>query len=287
MKHKIIAFDGLSLSGKSTMVQMLKDRSANAEVMRENYYDPLRGLTSKVNKLLKVNTEEEVLSLAAGEYPEHEDILKSAMDYGASYKGKGKKQAILAYLFTSGRSFVDTAIRELVDDHSLILDRYRLTGCAYQVEPEEYSWQDINALNESFGIIMPDIQFLLTCPIEQVSVRRKYRQKQGIGTAGQMSIGRENIILPAFLEIYEELKDNMPIYLIENAGVPVPELEKQISQAIPTYSRIESILKEQGWKFKEDSIGNPEEYWLQPDQLKKIYERQCVAKKIPKDARLL
>ena len=43
---KVVAFDGLSLSGKSTMVEMLLQRSENAAVLRENTRDPLRNATA-------------------------------------------------------------------------------------------------------------------------------------------------------------------------------------------------------------------------------------------------
>lgn len=287
MKHSIdtkifsiAAFDGLSLSGKSTMVQMLKERSKNTVIMRENQFDPIRTLTSYVNRLLKNSEFDSVFPLASERFPEFDEVLEVARGYSNSFIGMGKNQALLAYLFTKGRNIVNDKVEELAKESSVILDRYRFTGCAYQVEPNIYSWQEINSLNDSFGIIMPDIQFLLTCPIDQVPIRRSYRQKQGRGTAGQMSIGREDIILPTFHDMYESFKDKMQIYMIENSGTPVPSIEKQIQQAIPTYCRIEDILSANGWEFKDEAIGDQEGYWLEPNRLHRIYNLQTIGKKI-------
>lgn len=117
----------------------------------------------------------------------------------------------------------------------MILDRWQVTGWAYQVDPEGYTWQDIRKLHGEFGIVLPDVQIILTCPIEQIPLRRAYRDKQGVGTAGQMSRGREHVILSAFLEIYDHLKIGTRTYLFGNTGIPVEGLKQQILQAIPTF----------------------------------------------------
>ena len=113
MKHSIdtkifsiAAFDGLSLSGKSTMVQMLKERSKNTVIMRENQFDPIRTLTSYVNRLLKNSEFDSVFPLASERFPEFDEVLEVARGYSNSFIGMGKNQALLAYLFTKGRNIV-------------------------------------------------------------------------------------------------------------------------------------------------------------------------------------
>lgn len=278
MPNTIVAFDGLSLSGKSTMVQMSHERSENAEIVRENIFDPHRPTTSRLNKLLKELDPVKAVRITSDEFPKSAKITKRALKYSNSYSGKAQIQALLAFMFTAGRAFVDTHVREVVEEKDVILDRWQLTGWAYQAQPGEYSWQEIRELNQDFEIITPGIQFLLTCPIEQIPIRRAYRQKKGVGTAGQMSMGREDIILPAFLEIYGELKIQMPIYMIENSGIPAQELDTQIKQAIPTYQKVEDILRLHGFNLKEDTIEDPITFWTERGRLQRIYERQITKK---------
>jgi thymidylate kinase len=273
-RGKSIAFDGLSLAGKSTMVQMLLERSLDAEVVRENTYDPHRPATSAVNRLLKNMDPRSAVNTASQMFSDSKKVLEEAERYASRFGAPYQKQALLAYIFTAGRSVVDSYVRETTKKHDVILDRWQVTGWAYQVEPEGYTWHEIKKLNEQFNITVPDVQFILTCPIEQIPARRAYREKQGIGTAGQMSKGREHIILPAFLEIDDYLKVRMPVYLYENSGVPAQNLEDQIKQAAATFRRIEKVAGANGFMLRADKLADEEAFWLDTDRLARIYERQ-------------
>ncbi|MFH1182507.1 MAG: hypothetical protein V1702_06115 [Candidatus Woesearchaeota archaeon] len=274
MNHKTVAFDGLSVAGKSSMVQMLLERSFDAEVVRENTCDKHRPTISRVNELLKEMMPFQAAKKASEEFPASTTVLQNAMEYASQFQGSLQQQALLAHLYTAGRKVVDDYVAEAVQRRDVILDRWQMTGWAYQVDPEGYTWQEIRKLNAEFGIRMPDIQILLTCPIDQISVRRAYREKLGVGTAGQMSRGREHIILPAFLEIYRQLKGKMPIYLLENHGTPVPQLEEQIRQAMPTFQRVEEIVRTHGFRLNGNQITSLEAFLLNSERLQRIYERQ-------------
>ncbi|NIO44393.1 MAG: hypothetical protein GTN36_02465 [Candidatus Aenigmarchaeota archaeon] len=279
MVYKIVSFDGLSLSGKTTMGKMLKERSLDAEIVRENTYDPHRPATSRLNKLLKELDPFKAVKKVSKEFQLSKQVLGDSLEYSSIFEGSSRKQAMLAYMFTAGRKVVDEHVREAVKEHDVILDRWKMTGMAYQVEPEGYGWQKIQTLNDvTFGILTPDIQILLTCPIEQIPIRRAYREKVGVGTAGQMSRGREHVILPAFIEIYECFESKIPIYLFENVGTPVEDIKGQIRQAIPTFKRIEAVVRENGFRLKEEEIVSEESFWLDPERLERIYRRQTSKK---------
>lgn len=271
--HKIVAFDGLSLAGKSTMVGMINERAANAQIIRENTLDPHRKTTSFVNKELKISDIENAVKSATRQFPESELILSEALCYSREYSPEAQSQALLAFMFTSGRKVVDGHVREIVKEKDVILDRWQVTGWAYQVAPG-YTWQDVKKLNEDFEIVLPNVQIILTCSVDQIPLRKAYREKEGVGTAGQMSKGREHIILPAFVEIFNALKDGMPIEMIENAGTPTPDLSEQIKQAVRTYGKIECLLKTSGFEIQPFPVDNPDAFWLDPQRLQRINERQ-------------
>lgn len=217
LPNTIVAFDGLSLSGKSTMVAMLKERSQNAMVVRENILDPYRPTTAMLNNLLKGSQPyQAVRQLEQNVSEQHRLVLNKALDYAAAFQDSDRKQAILAYMFAAGRQVVDRYVRETIGKQDLILDRWQITGWAYQAG-ERYSWQEIRKLNQEFGIILPHVEIVLTCPIDQIPQRREFREKFRVGTAGQMSLGREGIILQVFWAIFRQMKkEEMQIYLIEN-----------------------------------------------------------------------
>lgn len=270
----IVAFDGLSLAGKSTMVAMLEERSENAQVIRENTCDPFRPTTSQLNKLLKRAGPYEAVKSLSEDSPEHKATLYKALEYASAFVGPDQRQALLAYMFTAGRQVVNQYVMERMQDHDLILDRWQMTGWAYQVG-ENYSWQEIQRLNQEFGIILPQVQFLLVCPTNQIPQRRAFREKVGVGTAGQMSSEREAIILKAFWAIFRKLKtDGMQIHLIENRGIPVENLGEQIRQAIPTYQQIENIVRETGFKLRSDQVASQTDFWLEAERLSRIQRRQ-------------
>lgn len=294
--HAIIAFSGLSLAGKSTMTQMLLERSLNAVVVRENTFDPIRPATSQLNKLFKTMSIGEAVEQSAAEFSQHQEIIMAAYEYALSLRLEGPgqqkaRQAILAYLFTAGRVHVNEEVKKLVQEHDVILDRYLIDGWAYQCQPpvdcedEEYSWQMIKNLNEKMGIWYPNMQVIITCPIKQIPQRKAYRQKTGVGTAGQMSSGREEIILKALTEIHLWLLDHgVPTILIENSGTPTENFEDQIRQAIPVYMRMEKELRDwiegglvggfDNYQLSAEPIDDQERYWLEPERLQRIHTRQ-------------
>lgn len=272
--RRIAAIDGLSLAGKSTIVGMLDERATNAQVIRENTFDPHRRTTSFVNRELKTNDMQKVVDSAARQFPESESMLNEALHYARGYSSDAQNQALLAFMFTAGRKVVDGHVRQVAEEKDVILDRWQVTGWAYQVDPSGYTWQDIRQLNKDFGIIVPHAQIILTCSIDQISLRRAYREKKGVGTAGQMSKGKEHIILPAFVEIFNALKDEMPIEMIENAGTPTPDLSEQIRQAARTYGIVEDLLRKSGFTLQTNSVDNPDAFWLDPQRLQRINERQ-------------
>lgn len=270
----IVAFDGLSLAGKSTMVAMLEERSEDAQVVRENTFDPLRPITSRLNRLLKQTDPYEAVKSISEETPEHKAILRKALEYAFAFEDFDQKQALLAYMFTAGRHIVNQYVVERMQGHDLILDRWQMTGWAYQAG-EGYSWQEIRKLNQEFGIIIPHIEIVLTCPIEQIPQRRKFREKSRIGTAGQMSPGREEMILQVFLAIFRQIREEgMQIYLIENQGTPTENLEGQIRQAIPTFQQIEDIVKRTNFRLKPDQSADQSAHWLVQERLRRIRQLQ-------------
>ncbi|MBL7147570.1 MAG: hypothetical protein ISS82_01980 [Nanoarchaeota archaeon] len=329
MKRGMIAFDGLSLAGKSTMVQMLYLRSLNAVVIRENEFDPIRNATSRLNKLLKSMSPYDGLDALAEEFQDIPLVVETsnkAKNYikelnleGSSYVKD--KQAALAYFFTKGRSFVNEEVIKQLQEHDkdVILDRWLVSGMAYQVQPnrfmakqmglpdefikkincedEAYRWQDIRDLNFEQGVWVPNMQIILTCPIEQISERRVYRQKQGVGTSGQMSGGREEIIYHSLMEINEWLLEKgIPSFKVENTGTPIESLQEQIRQAIPIYLLIEKQLRGcidrkivggfHNYRLANDSLTlkQAKEFFLDSSNIDSIYERQCLGR-VKKDMR--
>ncbi len=313
---KVVAFDGLSLSGKSTMVEMLLQRSENAAVLRENTRDPLRNATASLNKLLKTNSIADGLASLMQQYSTDPLVAQTASDARQYVEGldlsgprpEGKKQAILAYFFAVGRSHVNKDLLGQLQTNDVILDRWTVTSMAYQtwpsitmaqqwrlpqtiiekIDPEDeaYTWNDIAALNARQHIRVPDMQIILTCPINEIAQRKAYRQKEGAGTAGQMSGGKEELIYQSLVQIYEGLrKSERPSIMLENKGGPVQELEQQIRQAIPTYLALEAVLRQNmgqktaglyGYRLSPDSltVGQAEEFFLDPANKEKIHLRQ-------------
>ena len=272
-ERKIVAFDGLSLAGKSTMVAMTEEITGTV-VVRENIFDPYRPATSQLNKLLKEMSPSDAAKQVVKDFPRSEKVVTDSLEYGMQFK-ESPSQPILARMFTAGRKVVNEHVQEIASKQDVILDRWQVTGWAYQVDPEHgYRWQDIMRLNEEFGIVLPDVQVILTCPIDQIAQRRAYRQKQTVGTAGQMSGGREHIILSAFTEINDYLRTRTKTFWFENKGTPTQDIKDQILQAIPTFQGIEEVLRESGFQFKSESIINSPSYWTTPDRLDRVYKRQ-------------
>lgn len=301
-EHAIIAFDGLSLSGKTTFSQMLLERSPNAVLIRENESDPYRDMTSFANKVFKesVPYEKQIAAIKA-EYPQNATIVDDAVSYVRDLGLEGptphkKRQATLAYFFARGRKEVNKEVEQAFEKGDVILDRWIVSGWAYQTQPpidcedDPYTWRHIKALNDDMGIWYPYAQVIVSCPVDQIPARRAYRQKQGSGTSGQMSTGREHIIQPVFEEIHKWLLENgIPPMYIENAGSPTEKLEDQIRQALPAYLKIEGTLH--SWIYdpvvyihqydltpQPLSLREAEEFFLRPDVLERIHKRQTSAR---------
>ncbi len=106
-----------------------------------------------------------------------------------------------------------------------------------------------------------------------------------------MSGGREELIYHSIIQIHDWLlQKGIPSYKVENAGTPVESLKEQIKQAIPTYQCIENELRnciESGvvgdfYKFGlADGPLSPDqaqEFFLEPSNMKSIYQRQCLGR---------
>lgn len=270
--HRIVAIDGLSLAGKSTIVGMLNERSSNAQIIRENTFDPHREATAHLNKELRSTDDlKDAVRKAAVEFPASAAVLSAGLEFSQDYAAT-PKQALLAYLFAAGRKVVDLEVRRVVRAQDVILDRWQVTGWAYQVDPPSFTWRHIRDLNESLGITLPDVQVILTCGIDQIPLRKAFREKETAGTAGQMSGGREQIILAAFREIFDYLEASMPIIMVENRGAPTPELVEQIAQAVPTYQMVEDMLRGAGFALRSEVIDMT--FWSDPERLERINSRQ-------------
>jgi len=269
---KMVAFDGLSLAGKSTMVAMTEE-TTGATVVRENTFDPHRPATSQLNKLLKEISPNAAAKQIAEDFPQSAKAVKNALEYGMQFKDPS--QPMLARMFTEGRRVVNQHVLEIISEQDVILDRWQVTGWAYQVDPDHgYKWQDIMRLNEEFDIALPDVQIILTCPIDQINQRRAYRQKQTVGTAGQMSGGREHVILSTLKEIHGFLETRIKTFWVENKGTPTQNIRDQILQAIPTFQDIKRVLEGSGFQFESESVTDLHHYWTTSSRLDRIYNRQ-------------
>lgn len=298
-RHAIVTFDGLSAAGKSTLAQMLLERSADAVVISENRLDPLRPATSRLNKTFKADpnmTYMAALDRFVAESSQFAGFAKDAQGYVQGLQldmnPLAQQQATLAYFFAAGRSLVNQLfVSREIQKRDVILDRWRASG-VYQAQPAAhgngyaYSPQEILALNIQMGVCSPDMQVILTCPAEQIPQRKAYRQKEGVGTAGQMSTGREHIIYKAFMETLAWFQAHeKPAVHIENDGTPAEQLEEQVRQAIPSYLRLESALRD-SMNGRDNNFfygltphvfrnhAEAEKFFLQPDVLGRIYERQ-------------
>lgn len=83
---KIVAIDGLSLAGKSTMVQMLLERSEKAAVVRENTWDPHRTATSRLNRLLREMEISQALKQTAEEFLNSQQVIRDAGEYASQFR---------------------------------------------------------------------------------------------------------------------------------------------------------------------------------------------------------
>lgn len=293
----IISLDGLSLSGKSTMVQMLQERLEDSVVVKENHLDPLRPAISLINKNHKSGMHIfNAVKLASEEYDSFKHIFKDAIRYVDKFMHESDldiddqqfiKQPLMAYLFTQGRKIVNETVKDLSKDHDVILDRWAVTGWSYQGILPEYTWRAVRELGDKEEIWYPDLQVFMACPVDQIPLRRAYRQKEGIGTAGQMSGGIEDKILSNLLNIRNQISsEGILTHWVENMGRPVKNIDEQIAQATLTYVKLESkmrefnnsILGERRTPFKLsrefDSEDEAKGYFLNPGVMDRIYGGQ-------------
>ena len=295
MNYVSIGFDGLSTAGKSTLVGMLHLRAPYSDVVSENQMDPLRPVTSRLNRLFKEKSYKDAVEEAKTEYAgtvvdgdtytvaaQITDADEYAVQELKFKDEKCMKQAALAYMFAAGRARVNNRIDRR---KNLILDRWVATGCAYQAydgETESYPWDEILNLNEEMGISLPDVQLLVTCPVDEIPARRSYRQKEGRGTAGQMSAGREDEIYRQFMKMKPRL-ESMPFLHVVNAGIPCEDRSQQLRQAIPSYLKVESFLRALTATGKVPSsllsgetltLPQAEEFFLDGENMEKIRARQ-------------
>ena len=274
-----VAFDGLSVVGKSTVVKMTNYAAESSVIVKENIHDPYRESTAAVNRLIKQGKPlRDIPQEVSRSHPMSSGLLNDAFAYCLGFYNdyRTQSQAFLAYMFVWGRRNVANYVESLLYLNQydlLLLDRWQRTNWAYQSVTPHYQYQKIRNLNKRFRILLPDVQFILSCPAEEIPKRRAFRDKIGRGTAGQMSPGREQEILPVFQEIYsdEAAAGNRDIFWVENSGEPSECIELQIRQAIPTYKQVEAELRKRGIRFKGEF---DDSFWLRPEVLDEIYKYQ-------------
>ena len=278
----IVAYDGLSGSGKSTFVGMLGESARaygqNCLIISENREDPLRNMTAALARTLL--QEHRPLEDVIREFVPRTDVqlvaVNEAYTYSTSWSGRAREQAFLAYLFAYGRRHVEWEIRRQEPDYDLIiLDRNQVTGWAYQSDLPDYGWQEIRSLNADFGIRLPDIQIFLSCPVNQIGPRRELRQKLATGTAGLMSgnKARQQEILEVFRVIYPALQaEGHACNWFENQGSPSAEMADQVAQATLVFVDIAEWLAKKGVKLTK----LPLSYWTAPEVLERLWRQQTL-----------
>ncbi len=201
-----------------------------------------------------------------------DEILDGAQKYAQTFSLTAQPQAFLAYLFTTGRSVTNDEVKKIAKDKDAILDRWQLTGWAYQ-DNGHYTWKDVQALNARFEILIPDLELLITCPYGQMKQRKEFRQSSGIKKEHPLSEEREFEIALNFEDISTapagDVDERHRIYKIENGGI-AESFSQQIEQAVPAYLVVEDVLRMRGYKIKRGK------FELTEDMKQRIYSQHRV-----------
>ena len=293
-KHALIAFDGLPCAGISTLVEMLRERSEDAVVIREKYLDPLRPAIKKLEKLYNEGiTWDSGLERLVDEFPDYSDTILEAEDYIKHLeindpRGYCEKHAALAYLYATGRSYVNEIVKKAVESHDVILDTWQMTNWASQTCPLhedsdiDYDWRSIRELNEARRILYPHMQIFVVCNLDEVYERELFFKQIG---------EEDHIILPKERQqiIYDKINDihnwlqlyGMASVIVKSPGLPREDIKEQISQAVDAYAEVEKAIRDNieskvmgvclyrlspKVMYKEEL----KEYFLQPEVIERI-----------------
>ncbi|MBI4177369.1 MAG: hypothetical protein HY516_03290 [Candidatus Aenigmarchaeota archaeon] len=300
MKHVSVELEGIRGAGKSTLAQMLYERSADAVVCEKRKIYPYDRAKARVytilNNMLATEewmkldervrrgkgaermgeiTAEDAAYQAVLEFPDLRNVFQAALDYSAKFAGEqAKKQALIAYMYTTDRAEASEWVRQQMQNHDVIFDRWRLSGCAYQEAPG-YGWRDIKRLHDELGVTVPSVEIVLTLPLEEINSRRYFRLMEGTRSTGAMvgraeaNLAEERRRMAVFLEMAQEL-DDTGIFVVENMGVGVRGIRKQVEQALPAYRVVERIVRDAGFALKDSSTEN----WEDPETLERIRAAQ-------------
>ena len=169
MSFKVISFDGISGTGKSTLMRWAM------------------GYFAQQNKVAGIS--ENLLD------PWREELAARIKDIRASNCDKKNEDRVFVEYAVRGRQFITETFVQLLKTQAktelLFLDRWTATCMAYQslngLEPVE-----IFEKHNQAGIIQPDLQVILTCPVDMAVDRVDRRTtKHGRGVSGKMSTVRK------------------------------------------------------------------------------------------------
>ncbi len=300
MSHVSVALEGIRGTGKSTLTHMLYERSENAIICEKRsiypYYMAKNRVYAILNNMLTVDewkkldksvrrergadrmseiSAEETAYQVGLEFPHLHKLLQDVLEYSSRFGvEQARKQAFIAYLYTADRREATEWVKKQLTNHDVIFDRWRLSGCAYQETPG-YGWRDIKNLHDELGVLTPDLEVVLTLPLDQINGRRYFRLLEGARGVGPM-VGRVEANLEEerrrteiFLEMARELKEPSRIVVVENKGTGIQSLRKQIEQALPAYWALEGVVRETGFRLK-GGLSDAAEGWDDPEILERI-----------------
>lgn len=242
-KGKLIAFDGLPSAGKSTFAAMFKERVDSTCLAHGSLDDLHQPATQALEKSLWNDHElpiEKAIESTAEAYPFSATALQKAYDYGRGYLGLPGRIAMIAYMRAMGKQLLDIKVRQLNSWNNVILDTWTLTDLVYlpiSTNPRDahcYTWSDMRFLYKNLGISEPDSQYFLTLPLDQINLRRAFRDGVDPSSRSKEPLAKHQQAEAVFKAIKKEEK-----YLrlqprkidLENLGSPIQSLRDQIAQA--------------------------------------------------------
>lgn len=199
----IIAFDGISGVGKSDFAliavsELTQQAHCKAVLFHENSQDPIREITSRVNKQF------ETWGLPADQ--------------------------VNGVLFAVGRALIMPELKRLSTLNDIVVcDRALWSNICYQSDSNALTMEQIFDLNVMLGVIVPDVTFIIDGDIQNCLIRRAYRDKKVVGTAGQMGGDAEKRerIRKRFLELPKSFANVAPIEVVKNPGDPIKDDDEQ------------------------------------------------------------
>lgn len=253
----IISFDGVSLVGKSTLIDMLADSNPGLEVIAERetpVYPYPRFLESLYKRVygslehpyllcgLRKTALESMQEEPERKHPMIERTIKKAIDYASLYDPKVYHLPFLAQIFSVGRTFSSKFVKSMQEsspEKEILLNRWLLTSFVYQSH-ELYPWNEIQELNNANRILTPDIMFAITSQEDKLKERFRKRQAEGVKKTHYRGIKEELKMQDKLIEVYNALKEEpyseYNIHLIDNSGNPELAFSK-IRRALEAHAR--------------------------------------------------